>query len=160
MLLYLLRHAEAEPHRPEDFGRRLTDEGRTQSLRVGRFMAGLGLCPDLVLASPVLRAKETAEIFVGELGLSQPDMAPWLACGMSPDAACDELAAYAKLDTVMIVGHEPDFSSLAAHLLGLSSGGGAVDIPKASLTGIEMKRPLAGSGTLRFLIPVQFLPMS
>lgn len=156
MLLYLLRHAEAEPHRPDDFSRSLTENGEKQSRKVGKLMADRGMTPDVILASPVLRATQTATIVARELGSASPTEVPWLACGMNPERALAELAGYAKLDSVMIVGHKPDFSALVAHLLDLGSAA-SVTISKASLTGIEMSRPVPGSGVLKFLIPAKLL---
>jgi phosphohistidine phosphatase len=156
MLLYLLRHAEAEPHRAEDFSRKLTGKGEKQARSVGTFMADREIRPDLILTSPVLRAKQTALLAAGELGVDGPTEAGWLACGMNPERALAELAGYAKLGSVMIVGHEPDFSALVAHLLDLGSSA-SVNISKASLTCIEISRPVAGAGFLRFLIPAKLL---
>jgi phosphohistidine phosphatase len=156
MNLYLLRHAEAESPRADDFTRRLTEKGEKQASRVGKFMAGKKLLPDLILTSPVLRAKQTAGIAAKELGSDSPTEMPWLACGMNPERALSELAGYAKLQSVMIVGHEPDFSCLVAHLLDLGPSA-AVNVSKASLTGIELTRLIPGSGVLKFLIPEKLL---
>jgi phosphohistidine phosphatase len=156
MLLYLLRHAEAEPHCADDFSRKLTGKGEKQARAVGSFLVDQGIKPDLILTSPVLRAKETAALVAQELKGEAPTEVPWLACGMNPERALAELAGYAKLESLLIVGHEPDFSALVAHLLDLGSSS-SVNIPKASLTCIELSRPVAGSGILRFLIPVKLL---
>ncbi len=67
MLLYLLRHAEAEPYRADDFSRKLTDKGERQARLVGAFLDEKGLKPDLILSSPVLRARQTAIIVAEEL---------------------------------------------------------------------------------------------
>ena len=156
MRLYLLRHAEAEPHRADDFSRRLTEKGESQILRVGEFLKGHDVRPELILSSPVLRAKETAAIVAEVLGMDPPTDAPWLACGMNPERAISELSGYAKLDSLMIVGHEPDFSSLIASLLDLSRSP-SVQVGKASLTCINLLRIQSGSGILQFLLPVKFL---
>jgi len=156
VLLYLLRHAEAETHRADDFSRKLTENGEKQARKIGSFLAERHIKPDLILTSPVLRARQTADLAAGELKAGVPTEAPWLACGMNPERALAELAGYAKLESVMIVGHEPDFSTLVAHLLDLGSNA-SVNISKASLTCIEISRPVAGSGLLRFLIPVKLL---
>jgi phosphohistidine phosphatase len=156
MLLYLLRHAEAEPHRPEDFSRKLTVQGEAQARVIGRFLHERELNPDLILTSPVVRARQTANIVAGELGTDVPTEASWLACGMNPERALAELSGYTRLDSLMIVGHEPDFSALVAHLLDLGSSA-SVNISKASLSCIEVSRPVAGSGVLKFLIPVKLL---
>lgn len=156
MLLYLLRHAEAEPHRADDFSRRLTEKGEDQARVVGAFLADRKGKPDMILTSPVLRARQTAAIVAKKLGDDAPTEVPWLGCGMNPERALGELAGYARLSSLMIVGHEPDFSILAAYLLDMGSSA-SVNISKASLTCIEISRPVAGSGVLRFLIPVKLL---
>lgn len=119
-------------------------------------MAAREMKPEVILTSPVLRAKQTAAIVAEELASTAPTESPWLSCGMNPERALAQLAGYAKLDSAMIVGHEPDFSALVAHLLDLGSAASVV-ISKASLTGIEISRPVPGSGVLKFLIPAKLL---
>lgn len=156
MLLYLLRHAEAEPHCADDFSRRLTESGFKQARRVGCFMKEQCLRPDLILTSPVIRARETAEVVAKLLGKLETIEVPWAACGMSPEKALEELSAYGKFKSILLVGHEPDFSTLIASLLRIA-GAPSIEIAKASLTGIDLPRLQSGSGTLRFLLPVKFL---
>ena len=157
MLLYLLRHAEAAPYCENDFSRALTPKGIAQASRIGEFLAAHEILPDLILTSPVTRARETAEIVAEKLGGDPaPTHAPWLACGMNLDTALLELSAYVKLDSVMIVGHEPDFSSLVASLIGLQSSS-SINLSKASLTAIELARFAPGNGILRFFLPVKFV---
>ena len=160
MRLYLLRHAEAGPFgeklQADDFSRRLTEKGIAQAGRVGEFLGRQGLSPELILSSPVLRAKETAEIVEKKLGQSELLLAPWLACGMTPETALHQLADYKRLESVMIVGHEPDFSGLVATLLGAPSGDN-INISKASLTIIDLARLTPGSGVLKLLLPVKLL---
>lgn len=157
MLLYLLRHAEAEPHRADDFSRRLTDKGCDQARRVGNFLQSEKIGIDLIVTSPVLRARETAKIVAGKLGDAEFIEASWLACGMNPENGIKELTAYSRFESIMIVGHEPDFSALIATLLGLSRSS-SLNVSKASLTAIEFSRLGAGAGVLKFLLPVKLLP--
>ena len=157
MLLYLLRHAEAESPSMADFSRRLTEKGIRQAERVGEFLAERGLTCDLILTSPVLRAKETAHIVWEKLGRSADlSEVSWLACGMDPETGMEELATYAKFDSVMIVGHEPDFSALIASLIGLGSSD-SIAVTKASLTAVDLSRIASRSGILRFFLPVKLL---
>lgn len=156
MHLYLLRHAEAEPHRPDDFSRTLTEKGAKQARQVGCFMKEQCLRPQLILTSPVTRARQTAEIVSKLLGKEPPIEASWAACGMNPDVALSELGGYAKLESLMIVGHEPDFSQLAASLLGVERSS-SMQVSKASLLGINLPQLHSGSGILQFLLPVKFL---
>ena len=156
MLLYLIRHAEAEPHRPEDFSRCLTEKGFKQARRIGCFMKEQCLRPEVILTSPVVRARETAEIVAKLLGKQPLTEAPWAACGMKPDVALAELSGYAKLDSVMIVGHEPDLSFLIASLIGLERSA-SIQVAKTSLIGVNLPRLQFGSGILQYLLPVKFL---
>ena len=156
MNLYLLRHAEAEPHRPDDFSRCLTEKGFKQARRIGCFMKEQCLRPEVILTSPVVRARETAEIVSKLLGKQPLTEAPWAACGMKPDVALAELSGYAKLDSVMIVGHEPDLSFLIASLIGLERSA-SIQVAKASLIGVNLPRLQFGSGILQYLLPVKFL---
>jgi broad specificity phosphatase PhoE len=75
---------------------------------------------------------------------------------MEPIAALGELASYNRFKTLMLVGHEPDLSSLIATLLGMGKSI-SLSLPKASLTAIEAPRLTPASGILQFLLPVKFL---
>jgi len=156
MLLHLLRHAEAEPHRLDDLSRCLTEKGFKQARRIGCFMKEQCLRPEIILTSPVVRARETAEVVAKLLGKPPLTEVPWAACGMNPELALTELSGYAKLDSVMIVGHEPDLSSLSASLIGLERSD-SIQVLKASLLGVNLPRLQMGSGILQYLLPVKFL---
>jgi phosphohistidine phosphatase len=83
-------------------------------------------------------------------------IAPWLASGMSASTGAEELRAYREEPGVMLVGHEPDFGQLAAHLLGLP-GSESIRIRKASLTLIELETADAGTARLLFSIPCKLM---
>jgi phosphohistidine phosphatase len=156
MLLYLLRHAEAEPHSDDDFSRRLTEKGYKQARQVGCFMKDQCLRPDFILSSPVIRARDTAGIVAKLLGKIDVTQVPWAACGMDPERALSELASYSRFKSILLVGHEPDFSSLIAILLGMGKSS-SVNISKASLSGIDASRLVPGAGVLEFLLPAKYL---
>jgi phosphohistidine phosphatase len=156
MLLHLLRHAEAEPYQADDFSRSLREKGSKQARRIGCFMKEQCFRPDVILTSPVLRARQTGEIVAKLLGKADLTEVPWAACGMLPDVALTELSGFAKLDSVLLVGHEPDFSTLIASLIGLARSE-SIQIAKASLIGVNLPRLQAGSGMLQYLLPVKFL---
>jgi len=151
MLLYILRHAEAEAVVSSDAARKLTSRGQEQATRVGLFCKNNNIKPPLILTSPVCRALETAQLVLKNIEEASLLELPWIACGMSPGTALHELQAYASFDSVMIVGHEPDLSSLMAMLLGVRAT--ALNVSKASLSAIEVKRLASGTGVLRFFIP-------
>jgi phosphohistidine phosphatase len=159
MLLFLLRHADAESRATSDSQRKLTAKGVIQAGLVGRFCKHYELVPSRILTSPYERAMQTAFLAAKELGdaTSGPEVvtAPFLASGMRPEFALDELRRHAKIERMMLVGHEPDLSDLVSHLVGCVSP--FIHIRKASLTFIELPSLSPGSGILHFSIPVQFM---
>jgi phosphohistidine phosphatase len=158
MNLLLVRHGKAEAHgHPQgDGARALTAKGQMQSRKVGRFLCREELVPDLVLSSPLVRARETAELLCEEAGGGSPVIEEWLSCGMRPEEALGELAAYqGRLDTVALVGHEPDFSGLVGHVLGAEAG--YVRVKKASVILLSVDPPRR-SGVLQFSLWPSHLP--
>lgn len=156
MLLYILRHAEAEAKIVSDYERRLTLYGHEQAKSMGRFCWERKIFPEIILTSPVVRAKQTAEEVFAVLKKGELIEVPWMACGMSPEAALKELQAYKKFDNIMIVGHEPDLSCLMATFLGLKNAA-SLDVKKASLTLMEVKNFSFGSGILKWSLPPELL---
>ncbi len=152
MLLLLLRHATAEPHgATPDPERALVAKGWKQARRAGAFCRRHALVPDVVLTSPLVRARQTAGEFARTAGAPDPVVVPWLDLG-HPPGSLDGLAAYGSLATVCLVGHEPDFSALAALLIGCPPEG--LRVRKASLVGIDCPPPVVpGDGQLLFSIP-------
>jgi phosphohistidine phosphatase len=119
MMLYVVRHALAEDvSAGGDEARHLTDVGRERTLRAAAGMRAMGLEFDLILTSPLARAVETAEIIATAYasGLT-PRVLAELATGVTPGDAVAALAPYGRNDSVMIVGHEPQLSSLISILL-------------------------------------------
>lgn len=155
MDLYLLRHADANTVATTDDARPLSEKGISQAKKVGRFCKDHNVKPEIILTSPVLRAAETAEI-VAEIIKGELMVEPWLACGMQPETALEELRGYERFESVMIVGHQPDFSLLAAHILGLQDNE-QISIRKASLTHLELGAFLFGSGRLSFTVPCRLM---
>jgi len=156
MLIYFLRHADAEDMRTSDFARVLTPKGREQSEKVGKFCARNGLAPEVILSSPVVRADQTAKIVAKALGDAAVVTESWLACGMTPDVCLDELKGFAKCNGVMLVGHEPDFSGAVSALIGLRDSD-SMNIRKASLTAVDLDGFNAGAGRLQFSVPARLM---
>lgn len=151
MQLLLLRHGKAEDCSPGgDFSRVLEEKGHQQARHAARILTAADFLPDLVLSSPVVRARQTAETFTVAAGMPGPIFLDWLACGMSPETALAELGHFPEFERIMIVGHEPDFSRLIGRCLGITAD--CVEVRKGSVTCIELQPP-APRATLRFLIP-------
>jgi phosphohistidine phosphatase len=154
--LHLLRHAhagDADAWAGSDASRPLTDKGRTQAERLATFLADRGFSADLVVTSPKDRAHQTAEI-VADI-LSAP-VAIDERLGDVLDLAAVEaiLGEHDPASSLVLVGHDPDFSDLVSTLCG------SVGVPmrKGAFARIEVERPLrAGRGTLRWLIPPDLL---
>lgn len=111
MRLLIVRHAEAAPGEPDEL-RRLTPHGRSQARELGKRLRIQNSAPDAVVASPLVRARETADA----LGLGDPCVDARLAPGATPDDV--RHAALGRGDTVLVVGHEPDCSRAVAALTG------------------------------------------
>lgn len=152
MFLHLLRHAHAGDSTTwsgPDEARPLTDKGRGQADRLGRFLAEQQFSTDLVVTSPMVRARQTADIVAEHLGLS-----------VVVDDRLGEVLEAAMVEAILrdhhdpaapiLVGHDPDLSDLVASLCGAA----AVPIRKGTFARIESERPLRDHrGTLRWLIP-------
>ncbi len=155
MLLYILRHADAETEAARDDDRRLSEKGQEQAKQVARFCKKHALQPSLILSSPLPRAHETADPVAAALKVELV-IAPWLSSGMMPSTAVEELKAYRAHPCIMITGHEPDLSALIAHFTGLPSPA-LLHIRKASLTALHLEVVRAGAGRLEFSIPCKLM---
>lgn len=155
MLLYLLRHADADAIAASDGARPLSEKGIDQAKKVARFCEAHDMQVSLILTSPLRRAHETAKPVAAALR-AELVIAQWLTSGMHPHAAFEELRAYRSQSSVMLVGHEPDFSQLAAHLLGLPTNN-AIHVRKASLTLFELDVFRPGAATLQFSLPCKLM---
>ncbi len=111
MKLVLVRHADAAPGDPDEL-RALTPEGHEQARKLGEQLRADGVRPDVVLSSPLLRARQTA----ADLGFGDPEPLEELAPGATAEAVKSAIAA--RGETVVVVGHQPDCSRITAALRG------------------------------------------
>jgi phosphohistidine phosphatase len=113
--LLLLRHGTAEPHGApgHDAHRRLVARGEDEARTAGRALVALDRIPDVVLASPKVRAWQTAELAVAAWGGSVVEHAAVI--GLDVDEALGLAALGAR---VLVVGHEPDLSQVVHGLTG------------------------------------------
>lgn len=151
MDLILLRHGKAEDSNPQgDSARELVEKGTEQARRQAQLLKHAGQLPDIVLTSPLVRARQTAHEFCKTGDVPGEIIQGWLACGMNPETALKELAGFQEFKRVAIVGHEPDFSNLIEYILGVS--GGAVNVKKGSIACLRINPP-SRYGMLKYLIP-------
>ncbi len=150
--VHFLRHADAgDPMAwtADDAERPLSAKGRRQAERLARHLAAIGFQTDALVASPKLRARETAEIVGVALGVTvRTD--DRLAYGLDLEAIEALLRDAGGPQRPVLVGHDPDFSDLAADLAGVP----ALALKKGALVRIDVEGELApGSGQLRWLLP-------
>jgi len=122
MNLYLLRHAIAvEGGTPglDDSQRELTSEGAAKMTRIARGMLALDLQFDLILSSPYIRTRQTADIVAEVFNIrEQLRFTENLIPGVESEQAILEInTRYRKNENILLVGHEPTLSSLIAILV-------------------------------------------
>jgi phosphohistidine phosphatase len=109
MRLVLVRHAEAAPGSPDEL-RTLTAKGVEQARQLGERLRSAGIEADVVLTSPLLRARETG----AALGFGAPEAHEALAPGATDEDVREAIAG--RGDIVIVVGHQPDCGRIAAAL--------------------------------------------
>ena len=156
MQLYLLRHAEAEDAPTHDEQRALTNKGQKQARNVGKFCRSHSIIPEIIISSPLLRAEQTARILAQEVDIQDRlKLEDFLRPGMTAENAFSCLEKYSGKASVLLVGHEPDFSKLAGFLIGTNSGN--IHFRKATLMSVNLAKMQPGAGTVDFLIPAKCL---
>lgn len=138
MEIYLLRHGIAEEGRPgqPDGERALTAEGREKLRRV---LKRAGAKPSLILSSPYRRALETAALAAEVLRYNGEIVRTEALLPEAPPAAVwDEVRARRNESAILLAGHQPHMSSLAAFLL--DSPALEVDMKKAALLRVDCER--------------------
>jgi phosphohistidine phosphatase len=155
MLLLLIRHADAGERDPslwpDDTLRPLTAKGRKRHRRVAKRLRRRELVPDLLLASPWLRAWETAQITADVTRGARPVACPALAeppALAALDAALREPGAGAL---AALVGHEPWLGELASLLLVGEPHRLVIDFPKSGVLGLETDTLTPGGSVLTLL---------
>lgn len=141
--LYLVRHAiaaERGDEWPDDSKRPLTERGIARFKEVVEGLAELDVAIDEVFTSPLIRAKQTADVLAaGITGKPSVKLLDALAPGHTAAQVMSQLAKAAKRRRIALVGHEPDLGELSAHLLGAQRSipfkkGGVCRIDVESLT--------------------------
>jgi phosphohistidine phosphatase len=125
MKLIFVRHAAAIERSTavSDEWRYLTSEGRVFFRKTAWTMLKNGVDPGLIISSPSLRAVQTAEILAETLSFIGPLIVmDELSPGLDMSGLEKIISGYRSVDELVLVGHEPDFSSLVSGLLGLPSG--------------------------------------
>lgn len=160
-LVYIIRHAEAASREDPSFAdddRPLVELGLKQSRALGKALAAKKIQFDVILCSPLPRAKQTAEEMLTTLAEPKPPIqyTDELAPGAKAKRIDEELLRY-EGKTVAIVGHEPDLGEFAARMIGSKKA--RIKMPKAGVACINCRTaPGKGSGSLQWLVgPAWFM---
>jgi phosphohistidine phosphatase len=155
--LYFLRHGiavEPDEWSGRDFDRPLTPEGIERMEREAKGIAALSLDLDAIVTSPLLRARQTAEIVAKRLKLSDRLAEnEALAGGFALEVLPSILEPYHDAQAVMLVGHEPSFSLTVGRL----ANDAHVQVKKGAVAGVALATVSSASGILICLIPPKVL---
>jgi phosphohistidine phosphatase len=157
--IYLVRHGLAEERGdawPDDSKRPLTEEGMSRMRKSVRGLSRLGVSLEVVLTSPLVRARQTAEIVAAG---TSPRPSLVSADSLAPDgsfaAVVADLEKHARKRRIALVGHEPAIGELAARLIGSRH---AIEFKKGAVCRIDLATiPPSGPGNLRWLLTPKIL---
>lgn len=162
MWVHLFRHGIAidptDPSCPTDPERFLTDKGQVRTRLAARGLRAIGIAPEVIIASPYVRAQQTAQIAREELGgeaialVTADVLTP-----MAEPAAVVELLRARTEQNLMCVGHAPNLDRVLAYLTGADDPISA--LKKAGCASLEIRhgRPGPGTATLVGLYPTNVL---
>lgn len=138
--LYLVRHAIAAERGedwPDDDKRPLTARGVARFKEAVEGLRKMGVAVDEIFTSPLVRAKQTAELLANGLPGKPPvKVLDALSPGHTPGSVLAQLARSARRRRIALVGHEPSLGELAAHLIG---AGRALPFKKGGICRIDVE---------------------
>lgn len=149
MHLYFFRHAEAEPGSAKlsDENRQITSRGIERTHRAAQMLKALKIKPVRLFSSPLVRARQTADILGKTLGVPV-QVRTELGPGFNAQAVNALVRDLGRGAEVMFVGHEPDFSATVSALI----GGGWITMKKGGLARIDVDSEQPVRGSLVWLI--------
>jgi phosphohistidine phosphatase len=158
MIVYFLRHANAgermlSPKKDEKRG--LDKEGIEQCGYVGRALAALDVQVDAVISSPLKRSTQTAALVGNEMGFEgklqiEPALRPQ---GTFADFR-KLLDKYARMDAIMVVGHNPNLSEFLGQIISPAGCEAAIELRKGAVAKVELRR---SSGSLSWCLTPKIL---
>ncbi|MGO9124004.1 MAG: SixA phosphatase family protein [Terriglobales bacterium] len=147
MIIYFLRHANAGQsmsNLKRDEKRALDKDGIEQCGIVGRVLAALDVQVDTIISSPLKRSTQTASLVGNELSYEGKLQ---LEDGLRPGATYADfrrlLEKYAKQESIMVVGHNPNLSEFLGRAICEAGCEAGVDLKKGAVAKVEMGRNAA-----------------
>lgn len=157
--LYLIRHgvaAERGEEYPDDSKRPLTSRGIARLRREAKALNALQITFDLIITSPLIRTRQTADVIAESLQAKPPvATSDALAPAGTPAGVVQELARHAKKARIALVGHEPNLGELAARLIGAKS---PIEFKKGAICRIDFEvLPPKALGQLQWFVTPRML---
>lgn len=157
MILYFIRHGQAGDYlnwKDDDRLRPLTSKGQVQMEREAEVISELILDLDSIITSPLVRARQTAEIVARRMEMENSLFEdPRLAPGFGIEELSEIVKEQSGAEGLILVGHEPDFSETISMLI----GGGSLVCKKGSLARVDLTSLDPLQGDLVWLIPPKVL---
>ncbi|HCU54432.1 MAG TPA: phosphohistidine phosphatase SixA [Gammaproteobacteria bacterium] len=154
MKLVLIRHGRAEERRllQRDHTRALTADGRRRVRKASRGLRATVPGITHIATSPLMRARQTADVIATEYADAERHVCPGLAPGSAPRGVVQWLRQLPAEATVAMIGHEPDLGRLAGYLL-TGRPAALLQFKKGAAALLEFSSvPRAGSATLDWFL--------
>jgi phosphohistidine phosphatase len=163
MDLYIIRHADAGDPKEwtgDDAERPLSPLGHQQAKALGEVLRRRGVNLGVVVSSPLVRTRETAEdVLAAWPGSGGPQFGDLLAPGALKRRKLSKFLAGFAADTLAIVGHDPDLPAYLGWLLGTDPEQVHLEKGGAALVRFEDGRPDKGEGMLAWMVtPEWYMP--
>jgi len=152
--LVLMRHGVAEDPdaRPSDEARELTPEGLVAADVAARGLVALGVRPDVVVSSPLIRCRQTAGMVADAAGCPLEDD-DRLAPGMTTDDLLQVVIEHPDARTILCCSHQPGLT----YALDALTGCGEVAFGRPQAAVVTLHSPRVGGGTLTAVLPPAML---
>lgn len=144
MIIYFVRHASAGQKKlsgKKDEKRPLDSDGVQQCTQMGRVLSSMEVGVDAIISSPLKRATQTAALIANEIGYEGK---LHIENALRPEAKYDHfrdmLRDYSKHESILVVGHNPNFSDFLGRTIAGSGERAHVDIRKGSVAKVESKQ--------------------
>jgi len=158
MFLYFLRHASAGESlltAKKDEKRGLDKDGIEQCGYIGRALAALGVQVEIIVSSPLKRAAQTASLVGNEMGHEGKLV---MENALRPQASFSDfqkmLEKYARQDSMLLVGHNPNLREFLGRIISDSGCEAVVDLKKGAVAKVETRR---NSGSLSWILTPRIL---
>lgn len=147
MFIYFLRHASAGQsvaNAKKDEKRGLDKDGIEQCGYIGRALTALDVHVEIIISSPLKRSSQTASLVGNEMGHEGKLV---LENALRPEASFADfqklLAKYARHDSILLIGHNPNLREFLGRVICATGGEATIDLKKGAVAKVETRRSSA-----------------